>query len=80
MSEQLGWRGLVRRMKEEAPEWARVLPQLPRLTHAFLSRPAKDSELQAQIRDLEARQRRIERIALAAVVVVAAFALVGWIR
>ncbi len=80
MSEQLGWRGLVRRMKEEAPEWARVLPQLPRLTHAFLSRPAKDTELQSQIRELQARQRRIERMALAMVLLVAAFALVGWLR
>ncbi len=80
MSEQLGWRGFVRRMKEEAPEWARVLPQLPRLTHAFLSRPAKDTELQAQIASLQLRQRRVERVALAALLLVAAFALAGWLR
>jgi ubiquinone biosynthesis protein len=69
MSEQLGWRGLVRRMKEEAPEWSRLLPQLPRLTHAFLSRPSKDSELQAQLESLQTRQRRLERITLAAVLI-----------
>src|SRR3954469_4780143 len=36
MSEQVGWRGLVRRMQDEAPTWAVVLPQLPRLAHQAL--------------------------------------------
>ena len=29
MSEQLGWRGFVRRVREEAPNWAVALPQAP---------------------------------------------------
>jgi ubiquinone biosynthesis protein len=72
MNEQLGWRGFVRRMQEEAPEWSRLLPALPRLTHAFLSRPAKDNELLARMEILQARQTRLERIALLAVLAAAA--------
>jgi ubiquinone biosynthesis protein len=30
MSEQIGWRALVRRLRQEAPYWANTLPQLPR--------------------------------------------------
>jgi ubiquinone biosynthesis protein len=37
MSEQMGWRGLLRRLRQEAPEWASLLPQLPRLVHRALS-------------------------------------------
>ena len=33
MGEQIGWRGLVRNLKREAPYWAATLPQLPRLLH-----------------------------------------------
>jgi ubiquinone biosynthesis protein len=37
MSEQVGWRALVRHVSEEAPQWAVLLPQIPRLVHQFLS-------------------------------------------
>jgi ubiquinone biosynthesis protein len=37
MNEQLGWRALVRHLKDEAPKWATLLPQLPRLAHQALS-------------------------------------------
>jgi ubiquinone biosynthesis protein len=36
MSEQIGWRGWLRTIKEEAPYWGAVLPQLPRLAHQAL--------------------------------------------
>ena len=29
MSEQIGWRALVKQVREEAPFWATTLPQLP---------------------------------------------------
>jgi len=41
MSEQIGWRGLVRNIRAEAPEWNALLPQIPRLVHGFLQN--KDS-------------------------------------
>jgi len=37
MVDQIGWRGLVRNIKREAPYWASTLPQLPRLLHRLLS-------------------------------------------
>jgi len=37
MDEQLGWRALVRSVRQEAPQWASMLPQLPRLVHRALS-------------------------------------------
>src|SRR5204863_10161059 len=37
MSEQIGWRGLVRALRREAPYWASTLPQLPRLMHRALA-------------------------------------------
>jgi len=36
MDEQLGWRGLVRAIRQEAPFWSTTLPQLPRLLHRAL--------------------------------------------
>jgi ubiquinone biosynthesis protein len=41
MSEQMGWRGLLRTFKQEAPYLARTLPQLPRLVHQSLAQPPK---------------------------------------
>ncbi|HEX6528718.1 MAG TPA: ubiquinone biosynthesis regulatory protein kinase UbiB [Burkholderiales bacterium] len=37
MREQVGWRGLVRTLRHEAPFWAATLPQLPRLVHRTLA-------------------------------------------
>jgi ubiquinone biosynthesis protein len=36
MSEQVGWRGWLDRLKQEAPHWGMVIPQLPRLAHQAL--------------------------------------------
>jgi ubiquinone biosynthesis protein len=37
MSEQMGWRALVANLQAEAPKWAALLPQLPRLAHHALN-------------------------------------------
>jgi ubiquinone biosynthesis protein len=37
MSEQVGWRGVLRTIRQEAPFWAATLPQLPRLVHRMLA-------------------------------------------
>ena len=37
MREQVGWRGLVRNLRREAPFWAATLPQIPRLVHRALA-------------------------------------------
>lgn len=40
MSEQVGWRGLLKTLREEAPYYATLLPQLPRLLHRHLANDA----------------------------------------
>ena len=37
MNEQVGWRGLVKSLRTEAPNYALLLPQLPRLLHRYLN-------------------------------------------
>ena len=60
MSEQIGWRGLLRSFKQEAPYLARTIPQLPRLVHQALAQPAK-TDLQPQIDRLIAVQQQQNR-------------------
>jgi len=37
MNEQIGWRALAKTLSNEAPRWAVLLPQLPRLAHHALN-------------------------------------------
>jgi ubiquinone biosynthesis protein len=60
MNEQLGWRGLVRRIKQEAPEWSRLLPQIPRLLHQRLA-SASDAGIEARLGRLLVEERRRNR-------------------
>ncbi len=57
MSEQIGWRGLLKTFKQEGPYLARSLPQLPRLVHQALTRPAH-SDSQPQLLALLRAQRQ----------------------
>ena len=41
MAEQVGWRGFVERLKAEAPRYAHIFPQLPRLVHQALEHHAQ---------------------------------------
>ncbi len=82
MSEQLGWRALLRSVNEEAPQWATLLPQLPRLLHRALSED-NSAPLQKQIDILQREQRRFQqRLAfMAALFILAAvIGLLGWLR
>ena len=76
MAEQVGWRGMVERLKAEAPRFAQIFPQLPRLAHQVLDRkahPVADiSELLAEV--LKA-QRRMNRLMTVVVCVASAAAL-----
>jgi ubiquinone biosynthesis protein len=61
MAEQVGWPALVERLKAEAPRYAHLLPELPRLVHAALQRPAQPADspvLQALLHE----QRRTNRL------------------
>ncbi len=61
MSEQIGWRGLVRRLGKEIPNWAVLLPQFPRLLHHALSdnRAQMLEERMAELLMEEKRQSRL---------------------
>jgi ubiquinone biosynthesis protein len=76
MSRQLGIRGLVRHLREEAPFWARTLPEIPRLVHRLLSEEAP-RRLEEAIARLEAAQRRQTRV-LAAIAVFLGLLAVGF--
>ena len=41
MAEQVGWRGFVEKLKDEAPRYAHIFPQLPRLVHRALEHQAQ---------------------------------------
>jgi ubiquinone biosynthesis protein len=70
MREQVGWRGLVRTIRHEAPFWAATLPQLPRLVHRALAEDRLGG-LQAALERLAALQARRNRLLQALVALVA---------
>ena len=61
MNEQVGWRGLLERMKNEAPRYAQLLPELPRLVHQALRQQARPADSPALLA-LLAEQRRTHRL------------------
>ena len=75
MDEQLGVRGFVRQLREEAPLWARTIPHLPRLVHRLLAEDPLRGVENALLR-LEAQQRRQTRV-LALIVAAMALLVVG---
>jgi ubiquinone biosynthesis protein len=62
MNDQIGWRGLLQRLEREAPRYAQLLPELPRLLHQRLQ-PGRawqaDTDL---LRQLLREQRRTHRL------------------
>jgi len=74
MSEQVGWRGLLRTVRHEAPFWAQTLPAIPRLLHRLLAED-RAGGLQAVLERLSAENRRRNRL-LAGLLAVAAAVLV----
>ncbi|KWT83798.1 MULTISPECIES: ubiquinone biosynthesis regulatory protein kinase UbiB [unclassified Variovorax] len=60
MSDQIGPRKLLEQLRAEAPRYAKLLPQLPRLMHDFLeNRPA---DHRRELLELLAAQRRTNRL------------------
>jgi ubiquinone biosynthesis protein len=57
MSEQVGWRGFVRTLRQEAPHYATLLPQLPRLLHQSLEQRGAEISQEALQRLLAQQQR-----------------------
>ena len=57
ISEQVGWRGFLKSLRAEAPNYAIVLPQLPRLLHRYLSKDPADHNNELLQKILEQQQR-----------------------
>ena len=83
MSEQVGWRALIRQVQEEAPFWSTTLPQLPRLIHRALSED-RTAPLQKQVALLQHEQTRLRQslglVALLFALSTALVALLVWLR
>ncbi|MGL1833998.1 ubiquinone biosynthesis regulatory protein kinase UbiB [Rhodocyclaceae bacterium SMB388] len=63
MDEQMGWRAMVQGVRDEAPNWAASLPQLPRLVHKALTEPERQNRIhREEMARLEAAQRRHNRL------------------
>jgi ubiquinone biosynthesis protein len=63
MSEQIGWRSVIKRIKIEAPHWGAVLPTLPRKIDAFLKHDINQvTELKAELILLQAEHQKQKRL------------------
>jgi ubiquinone biosynthesis protein len=76
MSEQVGWRGLARSVREEAPYWASTLPQLPRLLHRALSEDRLGS-IAIALEALAAQNARRNRLLAVLIALALGLLLVG---
>ena len=74
MNEQIGWRGFVAALKAEAPRYAHMLPELPRLVHQSLSRGG-GAPREAILLEMLAEQKRTNRMLRAALWVAGGFLL-----
>src|SRR5688572_7853075 len=75
VGEQVGLRGLLRQLRDEAPLWARTLPQVPRLVHRILTDNAP-RRIEDAIDRVEAAQRR-QSVVLALIALAIAGLVVG---
>jgi ubiquinone biosynthesis protein len=76
MSEQLGWRKALDVLKEEAPQWGRILPELPRLLHQQIARDSLNEKLMGLLAAQERRDARRMLLIYALLAVVLATQLV----
>jgi ubiquinone biosynthesis protein len=77
MAEQVGWRGMLERLRVEAPQYAKLLPQFPRLMHQVLHKRAhSDLDMGDLMYKLVENQRRTNRL-LAALACVTSIAVIG---
>jgi ubiquinone biosynthesis protein len=74
MSEQVGWRGFIKTLKAEAPNYAHWIPQLPRLLHEQFTSHSPE-KIEAAFRLLLAQQERRNHIMLAGIGLLVVIAL-----
>ncbi|WP_394782302.1 ubiquinone biosynthesis regulatory protein kinase UbiB [Undibacterium sp.] len=62
MSDQVGWRGMLEKLKAEAPRYSHIFPQLPRLAHQALTLASEPRQDAALLASLLAEQRTTNRL------------------
>ncbi|MFC3340502.1 ubiquinone biosynthesis regulatory protein kinase UbiB [Paracandidimonas soli] len=65
MHQRVGLEALRERLKAESGQWAQMLPELPRLVHAQLSRPDTAPKLAQEIEQLRRSQEQANRVLMA---------------
>ena len=78
MKEQLGWEGFVKNLEKEAPYFAKMIPQWPRLITQVLDRAAAPPEHAALKRVVEEQRRTNQRLMWIGVVLAAIVAWEAW--
>lgn len=61
MLDQIGPHKLMQELRDQAPRYAKLLPELPRLLHSYLS-DRHNEDLRRDMRELMAEQRRTNRL------------------
>jgi ubiquinone biosynthesis protein len=73
MIDQVGPKRFFQQLREQAPQYAKIMPQLPRLMHDFLKHSTTGSKDQNQLNALLAEQQRTNRLLQAIVYAVIGF-------
>ena len=79
MKRQVGWSGLLERLRLEVPQWSRLLPQIPRLTAQALAAVESQERVLAELEQLRRATEQRNRFLLVGVSMVAAIAaMLAW--
>ncbi len=78
MSEQVGWRGLKRKLLQEAPNWARLLPELPRLLHHVLEQRSTQPSTLALERIVQEQRRQSRWLSVLVVLLALLLGMQAW--
>ncbi len=79
MSEQIGWRGFLNALKIEAPHYAILLPQLPRLLHQTLNEKP-GLQIAGVLRELVAQQKQINQLVTLVALILFGFIILYFMR
>src|SRR5574340_1236385 len=74
MSEQVGWRGFIKALRVEAPNYSSLLPQLPRLLHRYLTNDTGHSGDETLRNILDQQKRYNTLLTLVCLLLLALFA------
>ncbi|HET9114170.1 MAG TPA: ubiquinone biosynthesis regulatory protein kinase UbiB [Burkholderiales bacterium] len=74
MNERFGWRGALSNIRKEAPRWAMLLPQIPRLAHSYLAQE-KFSTIPGQLEHMVRQQTRLQYLLVSIIILLLAVGL-----